>query len=116
MTTKEFLFNNDNNDVYKIKLAENVVLCAERINETGSMVYFMDENETKIDIPGSIQIYEFDGKNSKYKILLNMPLIKKFIILYSYDNYEIHYNGIACLQIISKSSWKISAIYKEKEL
>lgn len=84
---------------------DNIMLHVEKLNNTILILYFTDENNSKINIPTGIHVCEYDCKNAKYKIFLEKQTSIQMYTLYLGDSYEIQYNNIVILNIVSHTKW-----------
>ena len=73
-----------------------------------AILYFINENAEKIDIPEGICVYEYDKETVGKRVILKKVSNSQMFVLCYTDDYDITYNGKVIHKIESQRSWKIT--------
>ena len=107
-SSSRFIFNRNpetTNLILKITDKFNCVIENHNWNSV-AILYFINESNTKIDIPESICVYENDDKQKKV-VLKKVPNTQLFAFC-SINDYVITNNDVVVHVFKSQRSWKIT--------
>jgi hypothetical protein len=106
-----FVFNKIRNSTATklfMKINHSIQCVLETRHASLAMLYFIDENGDKINIPDGLCVYTYDYENCNLRIAYaKAPKTQMFILCFT-DNYDIVFMNQLLHKIEAQRSWKIT--------
>jgi hypothetical protein len=91
---------------YVHSINSSLTLHIQKVNHTYAILYFTDETNNKITIPGGVVVYTLDYQ-SKQKSAIVAPTNSKSFFLSWMSDYTVELNSSLIINILNQRKWSI---------